>query len=467
MLLNNLVVVILLFILGLTPAMVKAQPTHWEQVDFGSHTPWIPRFLHYSDNLGVTIYGGYFFYDEEEQDPYLAGYNGENWVVISDTISGSYNNVVDYGTGFLISGGIGYLGTQNINGIAYFDGEEWSYPWSFNESISKLVWANDTLYAVGWFTEINETEAYRVARLVNNQWEGVISPNVFLNSSSINDLQYYNGEIYIGGDFETTTGVKRFARIVGDGLEEVAGGLPGANTAIRDMEVYNGELYLAGIIPEFQGNVGNHIVRYNGVSIEPVGEPLGRVPYVSEIIGNVAKIFQHEEFLYAHGFFDYAGDVPMHGIARWDGEEWCGIFSNEFLQENPPTNNTIQCAGTFQDKIMVYVPYFNEDNEQIPLWIYEGGDEVEFCTETVSVNNIPKPQITFELYPNPAQSQITIQCDEQIMRLEVMDVSGRVVQAWGALPKNGILDIGGFPAGIYLVRIETDGGFGVRKMVVE
>jgi photosystem II stability/assembly factor-like uncharacterized protein len=86
----------------------------------------------------------------------------------------------------------------------------------------------------------------------------------------------------------------------------------------------------------------------------------------------------------------------------------------------------------------------------------------------LSIEDLSKPQIAFELYPNPAQNQITIQCEEQIVRVDVMDVSGRVLQSAGVLPKNGVIDIGELPSGIYLVRIETDGGgFGVRKLVME
>lgn len=85
----------------------------------------------------------------------------------------------------------------------------------------------------------------------------------------------------------------------------------------------------------------------------------------------------------------------------------------------------------------------------------------------LSISDLSKPQIAFELFPNPAQSQITIQCDEQIVRIEFMDVSGRVLQSSAVLPDNGILDISAYPAGIYLVRIETEGGFGVRKLVVD
>jgi len=225
--------IILSFVLCLVLDVVKSQPTNWTFIDHGEHQPYVPKDLFYSENLVVTVYGSYFF--DENDDPFLAGYNGVEWISLSDTISGTINTVVDYETGILVGGSNAFVGTQQMDAIAYYDGNEWSYPWSFNGSISRLGWANDTLFAIGWFTEIDGQEAYRIARLVDGQWEGMLEPGSLLPNSALYDLAYYDGGIYIGGTFENAEGVKYFGLLLESGIEEVAGGLSGLNTGVRDM----------------------------------------------------------------------------------------------------------------------------------------------------------------------------------------------------------------------------------------
>ncbi|HKL03802.1 MAG TPA: T9SS type A sorting domain-containing protein, partial [Cryomorphaceae bacterium] len=384
---------------------------------------------------------------------------------LSDTISGTINTVVDYETGILVGGSNAFVGTQQMDAIAYYDGNEWSYPWSFNGSISRLGWANDTLFAIGWFTEIDGQEAYRIARLVDGQWEGMLEPGSLLPNSALYDLAYYDGGIYIGGTFENAEGVKYFGLLLESGIEEVAGGLSGLNTGVRDMEVYNGELYLGGIIPMFQGNVGNHILRYNGDTFLSVGEPLGREPYVSEVWGNVQGLVKIGAFLYVMGNFYYAGDVPMYALARWDGEEWCGLYGNDFLQGDPPYNNAVWTAGNYQEKLMIYVNYLDEDDENMPIWLYEGGEDVSDCIQALSIEESVKTEVS--LYPNPSSGNITLESQSALQHISVFDAMGRLVFQESVQNKGTYqLNLSHLPKGLYLLQIRGDEFEKTEKVVI-
>ena len=457
---------------GLMSFSAFAQPEHWEYIT-GDHITTIPRELPYSENLGMTIHCSQFFHDWG--DGYLAGYNGEEWVTLSDTLGNIICGAVDYQVGILIWGGQTFVGTQQMPGMAYYDGNTWSYPWSFNDFVSKLVWANDTLFALGWFTEVDGVSAYRVAKLVGGTWVGVLNPGLFPDSdANLFDLAYYDGNYYIGGGFITADGVQDFARIENGNLVAVEGGPVGANLAIRDMDVYQGELYLAGIIPYAQGNPGNHIIRYDGQTFHGVGAHFfGEQQGVYDISGNVLRIYAKGDYLYAVGYFLYAGDVPMYGVARWDGESWCGMFTNEFLQNESPAYHIIYASGFFQDKLMIYVRYMNDYGTSDPHWLYQGGDTVEACTEPVSVAEVHgSPAI--QIFPNPtiSGSWLSILIDSRIIEgLRIVDISGRTLyhQSENFLntANSTRIHLPQLAPGIYLVNLKINGNEFSEKLVIK
>lgn len=431
-------------------------------IDHGEHTPWSPRDIVYSENLGLTVFCGYFF--NEDGDPYLAGYNGNTWQSLSDTIAADIFNVVDYESGVLVCG-FGYVGTSSFTGIAYYNGLEWQYPWNFNEMVTKLVWANNQLFAIGFFSEVDGIEIHNVAKLENSSWQSVLEPNT-IEDGSISDLVYYEGSLYIGGNFETANGIFDFARIENGTTVAVENGLVGANTGIRDLEVFNGELYLAGIIPEFQGNVGNHIVRFDGQSFSNVGASFYELPNTSSIGGNVLKMLKRSGYLYALGSFYFAGFTPMYGVARWDGIEWCGVFGNEFLQGDSPFFNPVRSLGRYSEDLILYVTYEDSDGNNSPLWKYTG-NEVENCTGLLNSIEV-LDHLRIKLYPNPSTGLITLESENPVQRLAVFDALGKLVYQENAQSQTQVhIDLGHLPKGLYLVQVEGDGFMGSRKVVLD
>jgi len=431
-------------------------------IDHGEYTPWSPRDIVYSENLGLTVFCGYLF--NEDGDPYLAGYDGNTWQSLSDTISADIFNLVDYESGVLVCG-FGYVGTSSFTGVAYYNGVEWQYPWSFNEMVTKLVWANNQLFAIGFFSEVDGVEIHNVAKLENSSWQSVLEPNT-IEDGSISDLEYYEGSLYIGGNFETANGIFDFARIENGITVAVENGLVGANTGIRDLEVFNGELYLAGIIPEFQGNVGNHIVRFDGESFSNVGASFYESPNTTSIGGNVLKMLKRNGHLYALGSFYYAGSTSMYGVARWDGTEWCGVFGSEFLQGDPPFFNPVRSLGRYSEDLILYVNYEDSDGNNSPLWKYMG-DEVENCTGPLKSEEQIERLVT-NLYPNPSTGLLTIESEKPAQLLTVFDSLGKLVYQENMQYQTQLqIDLSHLPKGLYLVQVEGDGVLESRKVVLE
>lgn len=71
------------------------------------------------------------------------------------------------------------------------------------------------------------------------------------------------------------------------------------------------------------------------------------------------------------------------------------------------------------------------------------------------------------IYPNPTNSIININCDSTITSIELFDVQGRVLLTKMASDSNAVLDISGKSNGIYFVRITSENGIKVEKIIKE
>src|SRR5690606_4819307 len=96
-------------------------------------------------------------------------------------------------------------------------------------------------------------------------------------------------------------------------------------SSFNKLVVYNGELYAAGGIRKIDGFAGNMIQRWNGEIWQEVGSSL-----YSDSPNSFSQVFDmkvHEGHLYVSGHFYTAGGVNAPGIARWDGSQWCGLYT--------------------------------------------------------------------------------------------------------------------------------------------
>ncbi|MDX2431908.1 MAG: carbohydrate-binding protein, partial [Bacteroides sp.] len=75
---------------------------------------------------------------------------------------------------------------------------------------------------------------------------------------------------------------------------------------------------------------------------------------------------------------------------------------------------------------------------------------------------------SFSLYPNPARGSITVNVKEATfpVKVEIVDMQGRVV--YQDMVKDSIqrMDISALPAGLYFVRLGEEGSLGVEKLIL-
>jgi hypothetical protein len=149
------------------------------------------------------------------------------------------------------------------------------------------------------------------------------------NGSIYHAIVYDDGSgpgLYASGSFNQIAGVpaRAIAKWNGNEWRPLASG---AAFDIRSMSVYDDgrgpALYIVGAGHEAGEVTVNNIARWDGQSWSDVGGGIWSAPGTPEI-AYASGVFDDGRgpALYIAGAFDYAGGVPCHRIARWDGHAW-------------------------------------------------------------------------------------------------------------------------------------------------
>ena len=86
------------------------------------------------------------------------------------------------------------------------------------------------------------------------------------------------------------------------------------------------------------------------------------------------------------------------------------------------------------------------------------------CVERSS--NESAESIDARIWPNPASSLVHVQVSVPVERLEILDSKGAVCHVWEGRSECVELNVEGWSAGVYLLRVETEKGLVIKKVVV-
>lgn len=106
------------------------------------------------------------------------------------------------------------------------------------------------------------------------------------------------------------------------------------------------------------------------------------------------------------------------------------------------------------------------DKDENSVELNEGIDSAKIGYEITGIAQV-KNEISWQLYPNPAQNSITIKSTENIEGLVIYNVLGAKLYVANEVRKSTeILDVSNFPNGVYIAQIETAAGIGQKRFVI-
>ncbi|MCH8902438.1 MAG: T9SS type A sorting domain-containing protein [Bacteroidetes bacterium] len=417
----------------------------------------------YGDSIDSVLYiGGMFKYADGISVNCIARWDGVKW----DSLAGGTDcaspvfGIVRYKNKIYADGRFWGLDPNN-HYLGRWDDSLWTQiATARNGVIMNLTVYNNDLYVMGTFDSIAGMQANGIAKWDGTNWS-ILNNNNWKGSGAIaiEPAAVYKGELYIGGTFNIDT-LHYIARWDGNSWRQVGNGFT-INSWINTMKVYNGELYVGGFFTSQAGNAGNHIQKWDGTSWSHVGGgmdlPVGQVEGL--------EVFNSE--LYATGKFLAAGGVPAEYVAKWDGNQWCG-FGSSFLPGNVSElgvyNNELYIVGGF---VTIDTDTFN----YIAKWI--GGNYTDTCGVILSVDN---QYIDFSLdvriHPNPFTNSTSMFIPEQFISkttyLSIFDLYGREIKRLDNITSPVLtLYKENLKSGLYIYKLIGNGGLlSTGKLVI-
>jgi len=268
----------------------------------------------------------------------LARWDGSNWSALGSEVNTPWcMGVYDDGSGSALYVGGAFGGTVlGFTGVARWDGAEWSGLGSgMPGSVLALAVHDDgsghALYAGGNFSTAGSSPANKIAKWNGSSWSALGSGmgGTFPSVQALVVSDDGGGPaLYAGGSFTTAGGVaaNNIARWNGSSWSALGSGMSGANLRVSALVVYDDgggpALYAGGSFTTAGGVAANNIAKWNGSSWSALGSGLS---------GGLIALVEYDDgtgpSLYAAGQFATAGGGAVSNIARWNGSSWSALGS--------------------------------------------------------------------------------------------------------------------------------------------
>ncbi len=481
-------------------AKVTAQ--YWDSIGRFSYPP----DIFYFDTLDNRLYiaGSFYWYDSSEIHGFgyyktdsLFGLGcgfdqvstscqfGKPWAHSFTVV----HDLVRYKGVLYATGSFRWAGGKVVNGIAKWDSTDWapigkglrfwvapSSPVNDGVGYGFEIY-QDTLFLFGIFDSINDVEAFSLAKFDGSTWYPAGLPRFdTINPNSPNFIfaaEWYKGELYIGGGFYYT-GVSPVMQDIGkwngNAWEAIPTSCTGSGIVVRDMEIFDNQLVVAGNFDPYYHpgcQTGYNVSAWNGSSWDTLRGGVDD-PYHGSMVFDVfvAEDSEGDSALYVLGDFETAGGLPCRDLAKWDGSKWCVLDTtgmhgkSYFFIAGAKIEDSIYVSNSYQ--------HINQNPafKNAARWV---GDISFLCQQPLSVEG-PASIQDLRLFPNPANSRISLDLPSDIRSVEVkvFDHTGRLVLGpLNYAVSSGTIDVSMLPAGIYQVKVLAGTGTKVRKLVVE
>jgi hypothetical protein len=281
---------------------------------------------------GTNLYAGGLFTDAGSlQANGIASWDGTNWSALGSGLSGSFTPgvaisakaVAMFGGNLYAGGNFTNAGGMPATGIAYWDGNNWN---PLDNGVDGIVRAlapayGSYIYVGGAFLNADGLPSQGVAYWDGTYWYGTGGVSGGIGSVLALAEDDANGILYAGGSFTSAGGnpATNVASWNGSSWSPLGGGM---NSSVAALALAtNGVLYAGGPFTSAGGVGANHIASWNGTSWSALGSGLtGSGATVSSILIRGTNV-------YATGSFTNAGGILASNVAYWDGTRWWALGS--------------------------------------------------------------------------------------------------------------------------------------------
>lgn len=222
-----------------------------------------------------------------------------------------------------VSGGFTLQGSENISGIAFWEGVKWQgIPGLQFGSVNALAHDGSSLYAGGIFPGIGNAKSSAIARYSNGTWHALESglgkiPSQMKTQAEVKVLKYAQGKLFVGGDFDSAGLIpaKNIAYWDGNEWHALGLGLPGT---INDITILNnGNIIVASTITK--GNVKEcaPLMSWNGNNWTALGLPPN--------CNSIQALSTDGMNVFIGGDFTIDSLNKDYGLAIWNGSSFSSI----------------------------------------------------------------------------------------------------------------------------------------------
>ncbi|MFH2143657.1 MAG: T9SS type A sorting domain-containing protein [Bacteroidota bacterium] len=453
----------ILIIYILFPIFLYSQ-TNWEGFGIGVSGNGVKCY--FEDTLNdQLIVGGEFSAIDTFLNNGLAVWDSEKWDCFSDGLLINFQifSIIKYIDTLYVAGYFPYgIGTNDtIRNLAKWDGTNWKHVVDFNNYgyIRNMRVINNELYILGTFDSINDVVANGLAKYNGVEWSNVYNLPQFYSTSAnfINDIAYYENELYVGGNFvNDDQTIRDIVKYNGSEWADVGGSLKGGSANINRMLVFDNELVVAGTFYKSDGNVGNHIMTWNGTEWQELGDFV-------ETNSSIKDMRIHNDELYIGGTFSIVSDIAIQCIAIWDGQKICGLGGDFDLN--------VYSLGFYRDTLFVGCGNYVDSIQVNRLVRWVGGNYIDTCSTLQSVQNIVGQNDKIFVYPNPVNNEINIllpDFENEIIQVTLININGSKIFENEFKVNNNHIIINDLKAekGIYFLRMSTNEMVEVKKLII-
>jgi hypothetical protein len=120
------------------------------------------------------------------------------------------------------------------------------------------------------------------------------------------------------------------------------------------------------------------------------------------------------------------------------------------------TKNNFENVSNFKSDVNVVQQFYNNQNFNCPTWL--------------GVRKQSNSELSVKLYPNPAKNEVFIEwsTNDKVSAISSFDGNGKKVFEYTPKDENSLnLTLDQWSKGLYLIKIESEKGIAVKKLVVE